>query len=465
MTLAFFTKPLFWLTLLLAVLPLGTRTLLAQFTPGFHEYEAVFLYASDIALLAFLACFFATRTGAIRALTNDRLVLLLAVMLGAASLSLVNAEEPLLGIAHVIRLASVALFAYVTSRLLAGSRLFERILLVLVLLAVLQSVLGLMQFKMQENLGLGLLGESPISRSDPGTSKVAVGNARLVRAYGTFPHPNVLAAFLVMGLLALFHFYLHTMERRALEGRAESFLGLNLYRRIAISAGIFIVAIGLTLTFSRAAWLTAFLASLPFVLAGFRSEARAGAERGGQPRRLSSLKFLAFLLVINYLLFAILGWAAFPRAQVSGSEPAVRDRVALNRIGLAVVRGNPFGVGIGNQVLTAVKRNLYVPHGFRESWTWEPIHNLYLLIAAEIGVVGLAAFLVFLCLLFIRAWQGGDPRERMTALTLLFTLLVLGLFDHFFWTIEQGRLMLWLAIGMLWGISNHGAPDAERKRP
>ncbi len=35
-------------------LPLGTRLFLKSFIPGFHEYEAVFLYASDFILLVLI---------------------------------------------------------------------------------------------------------------------------------------------------------------------------------------------------------------------------------------------------------------------------------------------------------------------------------------------------------------------------------------------------------------------------
>src|SRR3989304_6361643 len=35
-------------------IPLGTRRLLYQFTPGFHEYETAFVYFSDILIAVFL---------------------------------------------------------------------------------------------------------------------------------------------------------------------------------------------------------------------------------------------------------------------------------------------------------------------------------------------------------------------------------------------------------------------------
>ena len=47
----------FFFYIFLVFVPFGTRVLVYQFTTGFHEYEAVFLYASDVFLSLFLATF------------------------------------------------------------------------------------------------------------------------------------------------------------------------------------------------------------------------------------------------------------------------------------------------------------------------------------------------------------------------------------------------------------------------
>lgn len=441
----------FLFTLLIAVLPFGARVKLIQFTPGFHEYETIFLYGSDILLIAIALLSIGKYGRALFPPRKNLALALLAAFLVTAFLSVLGAPAPGLAFLSSIRLVLLILFTLTIPRLLTGRRRFERILLLVVLGAVVQSMLAIAQFKFQHNLGLKLLGESPISLADPGTSKIAVGGAHLIRAYGTFPHPNVLAAFLLVGLLALFHFYLHTMREREMQGGAAQFLGAHLYRRVLISMGIFTVAIGLTLTFSRAAWLTAFFATLPFVLSGFRTFESGAALPPRNLRRLKnarSVMFLTILLMVNYAVFAVLGWAVFPRAQISRGEAAVTDRIAYGMLGLRLIRERPLGVGIGNQVLYAVQQDWYRPAGFTEHWEWEPVHNLYLLMANEIGVVGLITFLALLYLIAVGAFRSGFPLETITTLTLLSAFLLIGLVDHFLWTTEQGRLMLWLAIGL-----------------
>lgn len=441
-------------------IPLGTRILLYQATPGFHEYETIFLYGSDILLLVVIGIALITEWRIVHAARRDRAFLPFVIFLTAALFSILAAPSPLLALASFFRLLLLAAFAALFGSLIARRRgIFEKILIFIAVAAVIQSIIGIAQFRLQHAVGLSLLGESPIALDDPGTSRITVGIVHLVRAYGTFPHPNVLAGFLVLGLLALFHFYLHGMGERE---RADVSKAVYVARRAAVSAAIFIVAVGLTLTFSRAAWLTAFLATFPFVLSGFR-RGHVRVTPAIPHIHASSLRFLASLLVMNYLLFAVLGWAAFPRVQVSTGEPAVQERLEYQSIGLSLFRKHPFGVGLGNQVLAGINEKLYQAYNRFASYEQQPTHNLFLLIAIETGIFGLLGFLAFLALLVVRAARGGFPIEKITALTFIGAILVLGLFDHYLWTIEQGRLMLWLAVGLLMGFSLFANLDRQQK--
>ena len=76
-------------------------------------------------------------------------------------------------------------------------------------------------------------------------------------------------------------------------------------------------------------------------------------------------------------------------------------------------------------------------------WLHQPVHNIYLLIAAETGLLGLMAFLFFLYLLIKK-----KPRLTIFCL-LLVSFLIIGLFDHFFWTLQQGQMVFWLILGII----------------
>jgi hypothetical protein len=57
------------------------------------------------------------------------------------------------------------------------------------------SVLGLFQFILQHSLGLKILGESVVSNSMVGVAKLQLFDFKLLRAYGTFAHPNIFLDF------------------------------------------------------------------------------------------------------------------------------------------------------------------------------------------------------------------------------------------------------------------------------
>ena len=88
----------------------------------------------------------------------------------------------------------------------------------------------------------------------------------------------------------------------------------------------------------------------------------------------------------------------------------------------------------------------------KNSWEWQPIHNLYLLIGSEVGVLGLLSFIIFILGAFIKKgllFLKKDKEEYYIILAIMSSLLIIGLFDHFLWTIDSPALLFWLMIGLL----------------
>ncbi len=89
-------------------------------------------------------------------------------------------------------------------------------------------------------------------------------------------------------------------------------------------------------------------------------------------------------------------------------------------------------------------------------WQWQPIHNIYLLMASETGILGLIVFLIFITKLLIAKVKfilKNKNSEILAVVMMFFSLLGFGLFDHFLWTLQPGRLMLWLVLGIMLGTS------------
>tara|TARA_B100001964_G_C14011595_1_gene499601 strand:- start:336 stop:767 length:432 start_codon:yes stop_codon:yes gene_type:complete len=87
-------------------------------------------------------------------------------------------------------------------------------------------------------------------------------------------------------------------------------------------------------------------------------------------------------------------------------------------------------------------------------WAYQPIHNVPLLILAELGVIGfllLVAWIYRIDAIAHKAWRtpGG-----MLALSLGTALLIIALFDHYLWTLWPGLALGALSFGCILRWSN-----------
>ena len=79
----------------------------------------------------------------------------------------------------------------------------------------------------------------------------------------------------------------------------------------------------------------------------------------------------------------------------------------------------------------------------------QPVHNIFLLILSETGLIGLAGFLYLLGskLQQLRLRQKSEQVLNLKIFLIpLLTLLFLGLFDHYPFTIQQSLLLLFTLI-------------------
>lgn len=278
------------------------------------------------------------------------------------------------------------------------------------LAVIYSSLIAISQFIKQASIGgvFWWLGERSFNLITPGIAKAIVSGRLVLRPYATFPHPNVLAGFLLVSGILLF-------------GKRAIYWIL-----------VFILAlIGLVLSFSRSAWLVGLLVSLFIFLKHFAGGAKEKAIlrllRGG---------------VIILVLFLGIGAFVFFTRQLSGQEALVQ-RFSLAQIALEMVRTNPLaGVGLNNFIPQLP--NYWQQYGM--TYWLQPVHNIFLLIAAETGLVGLLIFLWLLILTFRRLLAAN----RWLLMTALSAILALGLFDHYWFTLQQAQLLLTVVFGLSW---------------
>ena len=115
-------------------------------------------------------------------------------------------------------------------------------------------------------------------------------------------------------------------------------------------------------------------------------------------------------------------------------------RLELTKIAIKMWLSSPiFGVGLNNFIVRMeefgqVKANIRF---------LQPVHNIYLLVLAETGIIGL---LTVSCWLLV---VGKKLKEKNHPLFyVLCSMFFLGLFDHYFLTIQQGMLILALILGL-----------------
>ncbi|MFH1938211.1 MAG: O-antigen ligase family protein, partial [Patescibacteria group bacterium] len=156
--------------------------------------------------------------------------------------------------------------------------------------------------------------------------------------------------------------------------------------------------------------------------------------------------FLLFIILCSSFLF--LAWPEISnRFQISLTEQSIGLRSFYAQISFLVIQEHPWlGMGIGNFVWE-IRQML----DLLSSWVHQPVHNIYLLIGSEVGLIGLVMFLMFLFILIrqFREQKEENIKQYYLLLFLISGILIISLFDHFFWTLQQGQLMFWLILGII----------------
>ena len=115
-----------------------------------------------------------------------------------------------------------------------------------------------------------------------------------------------------------------------------------------------------------------------------------------------------------------------------------------------MIRKSPIvGVGIGSFIFELA--STAIPGA-----PIEPVHNILLLITAEIGIIGLILFMAIFTSIALTIIQSNSP-QKILAGAIVTGLAATSMFDHYLWTIAPGRLMLGLALGLWAGQVAHDA--------
>lgn len=328
----------------------------------------------------------------------------LVLLLLLTSLILFNIYFSLSPAVSVYKWLRVAEFGWLAYFVAKNNKFLLNSYKILLIPVFYESILAIWQFINQGSVG-GFwywLGERTFSSGTPGIANAYINGQLVLRPYGTFPHPNVLGGFLTVVLPLILHQFLHNSRKLTAQG-----FGVLL-----------IVVLGyvtLFLSLSRAA-----------ILAGIGVTLLVLWQKFGRSK--------IWLGVLGCLV--ILGTVLWPRFGSLGAETeSVVMRERLSSIAIEQFTHSPvLGQGLGTSPLFSSSTANYELRTTNYALAFQPPHNIYLLILAETGIMGVL---------------GGLRVLRKIRLTLpLAAILILGLVDHYFLTLQQGQLLLALIVGL-----------------
>lgn len=400
-TLAFLT-PAFLETVIVSLLIVLLPTQLGKhFWPDWSlvyslkiDYLAVTVYLWDLLAAGLWIVFLIRRPNINRKALG---VFSLFIVLNSASLVFGNFG---IGISRLLNWIPAGLWGvYIASQ--HGEIVQKKILKFLPLAVIFSAGLALVQFFLSRTVGFWLLGERSFDLSTPGIATFNWYGQVFLRPYTTFPHPNVLAAFMLLsGILLLF-----------LTKKKSYF---QMFTQLAVVLTVLV-------SFSRAS-IAVYGAILFFVLR-------------------KKVLYLALIAMILSPLLYVRFESAFNFDQLS-----VIRREELAQTAWRMFELNPvLGVGLNNYIPTAVSSSFLTG----TNRFLQPVHNIFLLVLSESGVVGLIGLLLLL-LSPLAFYKSNNLLSRPQIIGLLLVITFLGMLDHYLLTLAQGQRMLFLLWGVCW---------------
>lgn len=344
------------------------------------------------------------------------LLVLLSVLVSLSCLLAINKEVALYKSSYLI--AAVALLFII----MAVKPSAQKIYWAIVLSGAAQSVLAIQQFinqKIVESKWLGMAEQNPETLGVP---VVPVGEMRFLRAFGTLPHPNILAGFLVFGLILTIGLFALVQNQK---------------QKKILSLLFVINSLGLMTALSRAAFLAMILGLVVFSFLARRDKVLSRATT----RFALIFLFIAVIFFVSYPELILSRAVGDNRIESQSNSTRI---IQYHEAGRTLKDNWLTGVGPGNYTVYLEKINPGQP-----AWSYQPIHNTYLLIFSELGVLGLAACLLFFIFIGINLFRSKDwPAERLAGLACFVCLAGLACFDHYFWSFYFGLTLMAVIIAV-----------------
>ena len=348
------------------------------------------------------------------------------LVIGWSIITIYNSVNLPLSIAEIIRMIKL----YLVARVIAGNtRTKQDLQFVLgALLAgfALESLIGALQY-----VGIDVMGLGNTAYGDDESGGV-------VRIVGTLGWPNTLGAYLAANIVIGLMIWLCN----GLKGHWNTLLFL---------VSVFGV-LPLVLTFSRGSWLSLILGLMAsFTLAWLRGWITLNV--------VPKLALMASPGVVFALAFADSIMARF-------GENTIDVRFQLNDVAFTMIYDKPF-LGVGINTFTEVLR------AYDDTGVWyyffEPVHNAFLLIASETGIIGLGLFMLLFLTAMWEAWAASSISDRFVS---IFSISLVGALTAIAFSnigdvhlrTETVYALFWVVIGLIMSMRRMQLAEAHAQQ-
>ncbi|MFA5945665.1 MAG: O-antigen ligase family protein [Patescibacteria group bacterium] len=382
------------------------------------EYGVMSVYVTEVFLVLGLLLAYgfmgwpklekANKTPALRAL----------VLIGVIALSVIFSTHLSLSSALFIHLFSALVFFLA----LLDSRVNLRAVIAGFCAGLVPSViLGFFQVITGGSGASTLLGLASRDATHPGDAVIVLsGGTRVLRAYGSFPHPNIFGGYLAVGAVGSAILYL----------REKVQLKKNIFMAV-----FFVLMFGLLLTLSRSAALGLALGTgLSLLVIRMKNVATAR-------------------IAVIPIAVVVIGIAVSATIFAPGLVADTRGGGATEVQSL-VERGSQY-VDFFHLETVATIPQLFIGHGFggyvfdlaseypnRSVWDYQPIHSVPLLILEEVGLLGAIAAIYWASSIDKMNFARFPNRDAVSAFAMGNVVLVILFFDHYLWSSYAGLCLL-----------------------
>jgi Lipid A core - O-antigen ligase and related enzymes len=346
-------------------------------------------------------------------LKHDLLFISLLVYMGVLFLSLVFAKSKSVGIAEILRFAEYPFFFYFIIYAIKDKDVLRKVFSIFSYSLIIALVCGVLQV---------VLINFPVGQKIVQKIFYSEGQFYGVRAYSTFVNPNYWGAFLN---LILFIYIFRLKQAKDIERKICWLI---------ISLGL----VNLVLTFTMGSWISFIIVSAALLA-----------------RRRKKLIILAALL----LLMVVVVLALIPPTRqavlslIKLKTWTGNERIRLWITGLLMFKDHPvIGVGSGNYLVRYIDYIKAYPYLYlgRDAYS---VHNSYIKVMAETGLLGITAFLFVLVNLIrkftvlYRESSGSFKNIKIGVLAGASTFIIQNFLNNLFF-IPQVNVFFWTMIAL-----------------